>query len=368
MADDRALTTARDCTHVGAVPTSRRCAARGTSWPRASTSAPRPRRRARCSATDVVLYRTHRRRRSSPRPTAARTARRRCRWAPSTTAASCARTTAGRSATTAAACGCRRPPSTCRRPAAGAPRRPYTLRRAVRPGVGVPRRHRRRRIPRASGRAARDDPTFRRINTPRRRVADVGHPHDRQLPRHHPLPVRARRHVRHGPGHAGAQARDWSRSTTAGSATATRCEVNNSDLGTLASRAVDAEVVDARDDDRASTCRSPCAAPSTTTPGLEHILLLLSTPDRRRHVVLHVRRVAQRRLLGVGRGGHPLRPGDRRRGQADARAGARRAAPRPDHAGQRAGRQGSVEWRRRLVELARLGSAQRGWRTAVDAI
>ena len=87
--------------------------------------------------------------------------------------------------------------------------------------------------------------------------------------------------------------------------------------------------------------------------GLEHILLLLLDADRRRHVVLHVRRVAQRRLLGVGRGGHPLRPGDRRRGQADARA-----CPGVLPLDQTAlvsvqADKCSVEWRRRLAELLR---------------
>ena len=50
--------------------------------------------------------------------------------------------------------------------------------------------------------------------------------------------------------------------------------------------------------------------------------------DRRRHVVLHVRHLAQRRLLGAGRGGHRLRPGDRRGGQGDARTDPGHAAAR----------------------------------------
>ena len=91
--------------------------------------------------------------------------------------------------------------------AAAGPPLHVRLRRAVRPGLGVPRQH--------SGRRSRRHPCDRpraRSGVPPhqhsgRRVADLGHADDRQLPRHHPLPVRARRHVRAGAGHAGAEVR-----------------------------------------------------------------------------------------------------------------------------------------------------------------
>ena len=74
--------------------------------------------------------------------------------------------------------------------------------------------------------------------------------------------------------------------------------------------------------------------------GLRHALLLLSTPIDDERVVLHLRRVAQRRLLGAGRRGDAPRPSDRRRGQADARAGAGAAAAGRHRPRERAGRPG----------------------------
>ena len=74
--------------------------------------------------------------------------------------------------------------------------------------------------------------------------------------------------------------------------------------------------------------------------GPRHMILLLLDADRRRHLVLHVRRLAQRRPHRAGRGGARLRQGHRRGGPADARAGPGRPAPRSHGDGQRAGRPG----------------------------
>ena len=74
--------------------------------------------------------------------------------------------------------------------------------------------------------------------------------------------------------------------------------------------------------------------------GLDHIILLCTTPidDVRSYFTFVIWRNDD--FIGAGRGGHRLRPGDRRRGQADARAGPGRAAARQHGDGQRAGRPG----------------------------
>ena len=166
---------------------------------------------------DLVVWRApdgcgRRRARPLPAPRGAAVAR-----APSTTAASSARTTAGRSATTAGA-------SPCRRPARAAPVPPT----AHLPAVHVAERY--GLVWLCLGHASVADPddrrgrrpAYRRINAGVERCGDVGDPDDRQLPRHRPLPVRARRHVRHRRRHPGADVRDPRRSTTTSSATRTR--------------------------------------------------------------------------------------------------------------------------------------------------
>ena len=138
----------------------------------------------------------------SPPPTAAHTARLRSARAPSTAAACRARTTAGRSPPPAAASGVPSNPGQRATAAPGPPRHP-PLRRALRPGVGVPRRSRRR--------GAVHRPGGRRVVPPDqhagRAVAHVGDADGRQLPRHQPLPLRPHRDVRPGAGHARRQDR-----------------------------------------------------------------------------------------------------------------------------------------------------------------
>ena len=85
--------------------------------------------------------------------------------------------------------------------------------------------------------------------------------------------------------------------------------------------------------------------------GLDHLILLCSTPidDVTSYFTFVIWRnddfsVPAEEVIA-------LRPGDRRRGQGDARAGAGRPPARPDALRQRAGRQASVEWRRQLAAL-----------------
>jgi hypothetical protein len=107
------------------------------------------------------------------------------------TGASCARTTAGRSATAGR---CVLVPSSARVAGAACGASPDVhVPRALRPRVAVPGEP----VAGIPQMVAEDDPAYRRINNRRRGVAHVGHPDDRQLPRHLALPVRARRHVRH---------------------------------------------------------------------------------------------------------------------------------------------------------------------------
>ena len=64
--------------------------------------------------------------------------------------------------------------------------------------------------------------------------------------------------------------------------------------------------------------------------GLEHILLLLTTPIGRRELAFQLRGVAKRRLLGAGRGDHEVRPRHRRGRQGHA-GKTRRRAPHGPH-------------------------------------
>ena len=88
---------------------------------------------------------------------------------------------------------------------------PYDCDRALRARLGVPRRARRRMPPHRPG-GRPDVPADQHAG---RDVAVLGDADGRQLPRHHPLPVRPHRHVRAGAGHARAEVRDCRHSTTA---------------------------------------------------------------------------------------------------------------------------------------------------------
>ena len=125
---------------------------------------------------------------------------------------------------------------------------------------------------------------------------------------------------------AGAEVRDRARSTTTSPATSTRSRWPTT-LGKSRRRGSTAEVIKRR---MTTGFDLPFTVRSTIhyETGLDHIILLCTTPIDDVTSLLHVRDLAQRRLLGAGRGGHRLRPGDRRRGQADARAGPGRAAAR----------------------------------------
>ena len=260
---------------------------------------------------------------SSPPPTAARTARRRCRSATSRAAASCARTTAGRSATPAAASPCRQ-----RRPACPCRRRP-TSRPSAPPSatascgcVPARRRGRSRRWP------YEDDPAYRRINSGVERwttsalrmtdnFLDIAH-----FPYVHAgtFGIAASTECR--------SSRSW-RSTTSSPATPTRSR--SPTTPGRRRRGSPAAVITRR---MTTGFHLPFTVRSTIhyETGLDHIILLCTTPVDDVRVVLHVRRLAQRRPRRAGRGRHRLRPGDRRRGQADAGAGAGRPAARRSRA------------------------------------
>ena len=169
------------------------------------------------------------------------------------------------------------------------------------------------------------DPTFRRINNPVEMLAHVGDAHDRQLRGHHALPVGAHRHVRPARRTRSCRRSSSNGSTTSSTATATR---SRSTIPTRRRRPRAARPP------RCSPARMttgfnlpfPCAPTSSYETGLEHIMLLCSTPidDVTSYFTFVVWRNDDFSVLG--RGGDRVRPGDRRGGQGDARAGPRRAA------------------------------------------
>ena len=133
-----------------------------------------------------------------------------------------------------------------------------------------------------------------------RAVGGVDDPPRRQLPRHRPLPLRPPRQLRRRRRPRGRPGWSWSRSATS-SATSTR-SWRPTRWGPTASGQSGATV-----ERRMSTGFAlPFLVRSTIeyATGLRHTLLLLSAPIDDDRPGLHLRRVAQRRLLGAGRRGH----------------------------------------------------------------
>ena len=197
---DRALRRRRRPTSSARI---RRCATRGTRWRAASTSAPRRWRHAArhaCRAVPRRRRRGGRRARPVPAPRGAAVDGHDRGRLPGVSVPRL--DVRRRGPLRARAVGRRaRAAATARAPV------DVRLRRAVRPGVGVPRQHAGRRARRHPGHRPRARSGVPPHQHPGRRVADLGDAHDRQLPRHHALPVRARRHVRAGAGHASAEVR-----------------------------------------------------------------------------------------------------------------------------------------------------------------
>ena len=183
-----------------------------------------------------------------------------------------------------------------------------------------------------------DDPTFRRINSGMQHWSVSRAADGRQLLRHQPLPVGARRHVRRRPGARSCRASSSVTSTTVGTATPTRSTPTIPTRRSPRRAPTDAVV------HRHMTTgfHLPFTVRSTIRyeDGLEHILLLCSTPvdDERSLFTFVVWRNDDfdRRPPG----GDRVRSCDRRRGPADARTGPRHDAARSHRSGQRAGRSG----------------------------